>query len=87
MTVAAVPQSVVKFQAIGSLVVHQQHVALVAHDVRHHAVAPCALFHMPDNLRVGLVALELGAASCPELREIELEGFPLIPEGGEQLPR
>ena len=85
--VAAVPEAVVPFGAVRRLVVDEQHIGFVADDIGNHTVEPGALLDMPDDLCVGLVAMEAGAAAGPELREIELERAALVPESGEQLAR
>ena len=71
--------------AIRRLVADKEHVFFLTRDVGHHAVEPCPLLHVPNDLRVRLVALELGATTRPELREIKLEVTSFVPEVREQL--
>ncbi len=73
------------FAAIRRLIVHKKHIGLLTSNVSDHTVAPGALIHVPDDLILGLTAVELGAAAGPELREIELVATPLVPESGQQL--
>ena len=71
--------------AIRRLVADKEHVFFLTRDVGHHAVEPCPLLHMPYDLRVRFVTLELRAAARPELREIEFEVTSFVPEVREQL--
>ena len=85
--VATVPEAVVTLLPVRSLIVHQEHVRLLTGDVGHHPAGKGALFHVPDNLGVGLLAVELRMDSRPGLREIELVWLSLVPKGRQKLPR
>ena len=82
--VPAVPETFVSLLSIRRLIVHQQHVFLLAGDIRDHPAGAAALLHVPDDLRVGLAAVELRADPRPGLGEVELIGLPLVPESGEK---
>ena len=83
--VAAVPQSVVPLSAVGSFVVHQEHILLLAGDIRNHAVAPGSLLHVPDDFRFRLPTVKFGTGEGPEFGEIKLIALALVPVGGQEL--
>ena len=72
-------------RTIRRLVADKEHVFFLTRYIRDHAVEPCPLLHVPDDLRVRLVALELRSTARPELREIELKITSFVPEVREQL--
>ena len=73
------------FGTVGGLVVHQEHILFLASDVRDHASGGAALFHVPDDLRVGFPAVEFRMDERPGLREVEFVGRSFVPEGGKKL--
>ena len=75
-----------EFHAIGCFVIDEDHVFLFAGEVDNHAVPPGLLLDVPNNLRFGLMAIELRAAEGPEFREIEFVAFPFVIDGAEELP-
>ena len=82
--VAAVPEAIVEFLAVWSFIVDEEHIFLLASDVRDHTVAPSALFDVPNDLRVSFFAVELGASARPELGEVELIAFAFVAICGEK---
>ena len=82
--VAAVPETIVEFFAVRGFVVDEEHILLFASDVRHHTIAPSALFDVPNNLRVRFFAVEFGASARPELGEVELIAFAFVAICGEE---
>ena len=83
--IAAIPEAVVAFQPVRSFIVDEKHVVLLTGDVGNHPAAPGPLVNMPDDLGIGLLAVEPCPAECPELGEVELEAAALVPEGGQEL--
>ena len=87
VAVSAVPQALEAFLAVRCFVVDKQHITFLADDVRHHAVEPCALLHVPDDVGGRFLAAEARAATRPELGEIEFESATLIAERREKFAR
>ena len=75
------------FGSVRGLVVHQKHVLLLTGDICHHPAGKGTLLHMPDNLGIGLLAVEFRMDACPGLGKVELVGRSFIPEGRQELSR
>ena len=82
--VPAVPQALVPFRPVRGFVVHQEHVFFLAGHIRNHPAGAAPLFHMPDNLRRGFLAVELRMDPRPRLGKVEFVRRPFVPEGGQK---
>ena len=81
---SSVPEAVVLLRAVGSFVVHEQHLLFEAVYARPHNILLIRLFYLPHNLLVSLEASEFGLGLSPEFREVEFYLSALIIECSEE---
>lgn len=65
-SITAVPKAIMQLLSVGSFIINKKHILFLTGNIRHHSIAPRFLLNVPNNLRIGFLAIKFSTCKRPK---------------------